>query len=122
MTTTKPLQGKHDEYRVREIKRYTVTRHEHTVETARGPLAQTCGSTRQVGSNYDNFETAHAVAYALCQKEHQDLGYPPDDMRIQYPVSQPPGTVMSLCPELHSEEEIREIGSVTVTEDGRLEA
>lgn len=117
-----PLQGKNVEYRVREIKRYTVTRHQHTVEMVRGELAETCGSTRQVGSGYDNFETAYAVAYALCQKEHQDLGYPIDDRRIQYPISQPPGTVMTLDPSFHSKGELREIGSVTVTADGELEA
>lgn len=119
MFVPKALQGKHVEYRVREIKRFTVTRHEMHVDS-KG--LESCGANRQIGSAYDNFETAYAVAYALCQKEHQDLGYPVDDQRIQYPISEPPGTVMSLCPTFHSEEEIREIGSVTVTQDGRLEA
>ncbi len=74
--------GKHVEYRVREIKRYTVTRHEtHVDEQGR----ESCGSSTQVGSHYDNYETAHAVAYALCAKEHGDLGYDLGDERIQYP-------------------------------------
>jgi hypothetical protein len=65
------------EYRVREIKRYIVTRHEDN--------GGVVGSNREVGSHYDNADTAYEVAYALCKAEHERLGYPLDDMRIIYP-------------------------------------
>jgi hypothetical protein len=111
--------GLNVEYRVREIKRYTVTRHETQVSD---DGTEACGSNRQIGSHYDNFETAYAVGYALCSKEHNDLGYDLSDDRIRYPISVPPGTVLSLDPSFHSEDEIKDIGSVVATPDGELEA
>lgn len=110
--------GLNVEYRVREIKRYTVTRHETHV-SKNGD--ETSGSNRQIGSHYDNFDTAYAVGYALCSKEHADLGYEPGDERIQYPISVPPGTVVTLDPSFHSEDEVKEIGSVVATPEGELE-
>ena len=64
------------EWKVRPVTRYIVTRYE-------SDNASTGGS--QQHGEFDNFETAYAVAYALCSKEHSDLGWPLDDMRIRYP-------------------------------------
>jgi len=65
------------EYKVRPITRYIVTRYH---ETDGGKT----GGTAERGQ-YDNTETAHEVAYALCKAEHEQLGWPIDDERIQYP-------------------------------------
>jgi len=108
--------GLNVEYRVREIKRYTVTRHETQVSD---DGAEARGSNRQIGSHYDNFDTAYAVGYALCSKEHADLGYPPADERIQYPISVPPGTVLTPAEEYP---ELKGVKSVIATVDGELEA
>jgi hypothetical protein len=63
------------EYKVRPVTRYVVTRYEQ-----RGAA----GGSEQQGE-FDNAETAHAVAYALCRAEHERLGWPVGDERIQYP-------------------------------------
>lgn len=63
------------EYKVRPVARYVVTRYE-----SRGKA----GGSEQLGE-FDNAETAHAVAYALCRAEHERLGWPVGDERIQYP-------------------------------------
>jgi hypothetical protein len=68
------------EYRVRPVTRYIVTRfHSEAVEGARGSV----GSS--VVGEYDNHEMAYEVGYALCKAEHDRLGWPPGDERIQYP-------------------------------------
>lgn len=66
------------EYRVRPVTRYVVTKHEK--------LDNGSGSLRTLGM-YDNPDMAQEVAYALCQADHERLGYPPGDMRIIYPQS-----------------------------------
>lgn len=71
------------EYKVREVKRYIVTR--YGIGLGRGGCLQS--STH---GEFDNWDTAYQVGYALCKKEHDDLGYPPGDMRIQYPDSHGP--------------------------------
>jgi hypothetical protein len=63
------------EYKVREVKRYIITRFEQEGKNG-------SSSTR---GEYDNFDTAYNVAYALAKLEHEQLGYPLDDMRIIYP-------------------------------------
>lgn len=63
------------EYRVREITRYVVTRYHEGSHT---------GGVETKGE-YDNATVAHEVAYALCKAEHEQLGWPLDDERIQYP-------------------------------------
>ena len=65
------------EYRVRECTRYYVTRYE------KGSDGVSCGGS--AGGEYTNELTAHAVAYALCRAEHERLGWPLGDERIQYP-------------------------------------
>jgi hypothetical protein len=62
------------EYRVRPVTRYVVTRW-HDGE----------GVGVEQKGEFDNFDTAYAVGYALCKHEHQELGYPPGDERVQYP-------------------------------------
>lgn len=66
------------EYRVRPVTRYIVTRYE---EDGRGAGSDPKGE-------FDNYETAYAVGYALCKEEHDRLGWPLDDERIQYPRSE----------------------------------
>lgn len=66
------------EYRVKEIKRYIVTRYEEMDS----PHKMAGVSTR---GEYDNPDVAWEVGYALCKAEHERLGYPPGDERIQYP-------------------------------------
>lgn len=63
------------EYRVRMVPRYFVT-----VYREDGPAASS-----ETRGEYDNPDVAHEVAYALCKAEHDRLGWPVDDSRIQYP-------------------------------------
>lgn len=112
------LPGKHVEYRVKEIKRYIVTRFYYDVFDI-GTRAS--GACEQLGE-YPNWDTAYAVGYALCKAEHERLGYEPDDMRIQYPVSAPNGTEMELDPAFHTAEEIASVGKTFVNSDGEVEA
>lgn len=65
------------EYRVREAKRFIVTRYE---ESDGGRT----GSCVQKGT-YDSAELAHEVAYALCRHEHQLSGEPVGSMAFIYP-------------------------------------
>ena len=69
------------EYRVRPVTRYIITRFEQGVTSESGACAGGC-STR---GEYDNPDVAWEVAYALCKLDHERLGYPPGDERIQYP-------------------------------------
>lgn len=68
------------EYRVRPVTRYIATRYEETSY----PDGKGHGGSSQVGE-FDNPTTAYAVAYACCKAEHERLGFPPGDERIQYP-------------------------------------
>ena len=68
------------EYRVRPVTRYIVTRYKCLTDG----VTNSPSISEQHGE-FDNFETAYAVAYALCSKEHSDLGWPLGDERIQYP-------------------------------------
>ncbi len=63
------------EYRIVPVTRFIVTRFRQDGKA---------GSSSQHGE-FDNPDTAYAVAYALCQKEHGDLGWLADDARVQYP-------------------------------------
>ena len=64
------------EYRVRPVTRYVVTRF-HQDETG--------GAGVETKGEFGNEAVAYEVAYALCRDEHQRLGYPLADERIQYP-------------------------------------
>ncbi len=72
------------EYRVRPVTRYVVTR--YTNPSANEPNVACSGRTETKGE-FDNQETAEAVAYALCKQEHESRGWPVDDRRICYPHS-----------------------------------
>lgn len=63
------------EYRVKEVKRYVVTRWYE---------GDRCGGCETKGE-FDNSDTAYAVGYALAKNEHEQLGYPVGDERIIYP-------------------------------------
>lgn len=65
------------EYRVRPVTRFIVT-----VFRAAG---DECHSSAGCGE-FDNEETAYAVGYALAKAEHDRLGWPIADERIQYPT------------------------------------
>ena len=70
------------EYRVRTVPRFIVTRYA-SVHYGDGSESDN-GSTQH--GEFDNSETAYAVGYALCKAEHDRLGWPPGDERIQYPL------------------------------------
>jgi hypothetical protein len=63
------------EFRVKEIKRYIVTRHEDNGTT---------GGTTQIGE-YASGETAYQVGYAMCRHEHNASGEPVESMNFIYP-------------------------------------
>lgn len=65
------------EYQVRPVTRYFVTRFE------RSACGRGCGSSSH--GEFDNFETAYAVGYALAKADHERMGWPVGDERIQYP-------------------------------------
>lgn len=64
------------EYRIREVKRFAVTRYEETPDGSGGCMTK---------GTYDNGQIAHEAAYALAREEHGRLGWPVGDERIQYP-------------------------------------
>lgn len=78
------LVGLNVQYRVRPITRYVVTRYESEI-TASGMGKGSAGCSNHMGAEYDNYDVAFQVAYALAKAEHERLGYAPGDMRIQYP-------------------------------------
>jgi len=65
------------EYKVRPVTRYVVTRYSASDD-------MTSGSS-SVQGEFDSEHVAYEVGYALCKAEHERLGYPVGDMRIQYP-------------------------------------
>lgn len=67
------------EYRVRPHIRYSVTRYYEDHDGAGG-------GCEEIGE-YSREEGAYDVAYAMCRAEHQRLGWPLGDERIQYPRS-----------------------------------
>lgn len=69
------------EYRVRPVTRYIVTRFE--AEVLADGRSGACGSSTK--GEFDNWDTAYAVGYALAKQEHDQLGYPICDERIKYP-------------------------------------
>ncbi len=72
------------EYRARPVTRYIVTR--FTSPEANSGKENVLASVETRGE-YDNEEIAYAVAYALCKREHEVLGWPVGDERVQYPVT-----------------------------------
>lgn len=64
------------DYKVRPVTRYIITRFE---------LSENGGGGVESKGEYDNGQLAYEVAYALCKAEHERLGWPIGDERIQYP-------------------------------------
>ncbi|NII73916.1 hypothetical protein FHW84_002489 [Dyella sp. SG562] len=64
------------EYKVRPVTRYLVTRYMSEGDGA--------GSS-SIQGEFDSEHVAYEVGYALCRAEHDRLGYPVGDERIQYP-------------------------------------
>lgn len=64
------------EYRVRPVVRFVVTRYEQSGDGS---------ASVDTRGEYDNVEMAYEVGYALCKADHDLLGWPPGDERIQYP-------------------------------------
>ena len=74
------------EYKVRPVIRWAVTRyHSYEILNGKGGGAGSDGK-----GEFDRFETAKDVGYALCSQEHQALGWPPADNRIRYPKDNSP--------------------------------
>lgn len=69
------------EYKVRPVTRFMVTRYETSGPSPDG--RDTAGSEQK--GIYETAEVAYEVAYAICKAEHDRLGFPPGDERIQYP-------------------------------------
>lgn len=63
------------EYKVRPVTRYVVTKFERNGDMQG---SSQCGT-------FDTYDTAYAVGYALAKADHEKMGWPVDDMRIQYP-------------------------------------
>lgn len=57
------------EYRVKRVERFIVTRYEDDASSK-------TVSVRQIGKEFDNFETAYEVGYALARGEQERLGIP----------------------------------------------
>ncbi len=68
------------EYKVRPVIRWVVTRFHSTGRSA--------GSEGR--GEFDHFQTARDVGYALCSQEHRTLGWDPGDDRIRYPKDNSP--------------------------------
>jgi hypothetical protein len=63
------------EYRVKEVTRFIVTRYH----------SDGGGSSVEGRGEYGNPDIAFEVAYALCKRDHDLLGWPLGDDRIRYP-------------------------------------
>ncbi|MEN0652400.1 MULTISPECIES: hypothetical protein [Hyphobacterium] len=63
------------EYRIRPVTRWYVSRFHQ----------QTDGGGAEAKGEFDSAQVAYEVGYALCKAEHDALGWPPGDERIQYP-------------------------------------
>jgi len=74
------------EYKVRKIERFIVTRFEQDDDGGAGSTA--------IGE-YSSERAAYDVAYACAKVEHERLGYPEDDDRIQYPEPLPPVDIVA---------------------------
>lgn len=76
------------EYRVRPVTRYIVTSFRDEGDG---------GCSGRGHGEFDNEQTAYEVGYALARAEHERMGWPLDDERIQYPRA-PEASTVSLDP------------------------
>ncbi|MQU85683.1 hypothetical protein [Sinorhizobium meliloti] len=89
------VEDRNIEYRVRPVTRFVVTRYERVSFGGKES-----GGVDTKGE-FDNFDIAYQVGYALCRDEHQRLGWPLGDERIKYPEPpQPPDGAMAADPHL----------------------
>jgi len=72
------------EYRVREVKRWIVTRFESSDHIHEDGRRSYSGGSASLGE-FENEMGAYNVAYTLCKEEHGRLGWPVGDGRIKYP-------------------------------------
>lgn len=72
------------EYRVKRVERFIVTRYEAPTSS---DGATTEVSVRQIGKEFDSFETAYEVGYSLAKEDQRRLGLPEDDMGVIFPSS-----------------------------------
>ena len=70
------------EYRIKPVTRYVVTRYEHLDGVPDEPGKS---SVTQIGGEYASSDVAYDIGYAVCKQEHEKLGWPVGDERIQYP-------------------------------------
>ena len=66
------------EYRVKRVERFIVTRHEEAEDAI-------TGSVRQIGNEYDSFEVAYEVGYALARADQERLSLSPGDKGVIFP-------------------------------------
>lgn len=80
------------EYKVRPVTRYIVTRYysEKLIESP--TLSQSRGRCDTKGE-FDNYDTAYAVAYALAKAELERLGLSPFDETVIFPESLTPDEI-----------------------------
>lgn len=67
------------EYRVKRVERFIVTRYEANANPS------LIGSSRQIGKEFDNFDTAYEVGYALAKADKERLGLGPGDDGVIFP-------------------------------------
>ncbi|WP_107341091.1 hypothetical protein [Agrobacterium pusense] len=66
------------EYRVKRVERFIVNRYEDDP-------SKTTASVRQIGKEFDSFDTAYEVATALARAEQERLGIPPGGDGVIFP-------------------------------------
>lgn len=66
------------EYRVKRVERFIVTRYEEAKESG-------TASVRQVGKEFDSFDTAYEVGYALARADQERLGLSTGDDGVIFP-------------------------------------
>ena len=71
------------EYQIRPVTRYIITRYSRGQRQSNGTSSRV--SVCSGRGEYDNADVAYEVAYALAKADHERMGWPLDDPRIQYP-------------------------------------
>ena len=80
------------EYKVRPVTRYIVTRYHSEVIENSQTISRAHGGCDTKGE-FDNYDTAYAVAYALAKAEQEALGLSPFDETVMFPESLTPDEV-----------------------------
>lgn len=66
------------EYRVKRVERFIVTRYEDDP-------CKTTASVRQIGKEFDSFDTAYEVGTAMAKADQERLGLPVGDEGVIFP-------------------------------------